>query len=422
MQVQKINNNPYSQPYKQRTLSTDITFGIKFKTGDYSEKEVELAKKYLDKNDFVKQLRDDIWEQLLSGWERFWGDIDIDTIPHLKKVVKLMDELRNDKISEKSKSIADINKSIEELKSSSNSQKEANAKLEEELENINAQVISRAGKISALKIKQKKIKAIQEYMDRYIMNVKLEHELQKENPKATNIALSKLNGVMVTGIEDSTWRQLLNWIGMETKQPISFVDFNKFSQKEVLKAIKSHSSKAEETNQRSILVLENIEKYTIASPENNSFIAKLKNYLQQSSSKYKTNVFVHTEVPEKLNSEVVAEQRFPIKINVSDIRPEVKFSKTDYGYKLNDETLKDIYLYLGDSGYNRNILWVDSSVNEDIQKVLDNIDKIKEIDLFKDVHIIQCRDIADKNNLMGFSKLSGRFTYEYQQIYEKFLR
>lgn len=74
-------------------------------------------------------------------------------------------------------------------------------------------------------------------------------------------------------------------------------------------------------------------------------------------------------------------------LDYSDRNP---FAQTGYGYSIikNDDS-KKVKIYCGNFGQDRNTLWIDSSNPEDIKAVIDNIDRIKQGNLFKEISTIQ---------------------------------
>ena len=92
-----------------------------------------------------------------------------------------------------------------------------------------------------------------------------------------------------------------------------------------------------------------------------------------------------------------------------------------YNLKFGLQKEDSVNLFLGDSGYNQEILWIDSFENEKIDAVLENIDKIKKIDKFKKIRQIQCPKPNSTEELKSFVKLENRYTYDNKPIYQKSL-
>lgn len=81
------------------------------------------------------------------------------------------------------------------------------------------------------------------------------------------------------------------------------------------------------------------------------------------------------------------------------------------GYKMNNR----IELFLGDFGFNENVLWVNSQKSDDIKQVLNSINDIIVLDKFKNIKSLQCpikspKDIA---NMVA----TNNFTLENCRIY-----
>lgn len=89
-----------------------------------------------------------------------------------------------------------------------------------------------------------------------------------------------------------------------------------------------------------------------------------------------------------------------------------------YNLKFGEDDGESVNLFIGDSGYNPEILWIDSSDNEKIDAVIENLDKIKKIDKFKNINRVECPipDLKDKTE--SFRKLENRYTYDNKPIYQ----
>ena len=84
------------------------------------------------------------------------------------------------------------------------------------------------------------------------------------------------------------------------------------------------------------------------------------------------------------------------------------------GYKFTSGENKPFGLFLGDFGYSKHILWVDSDNPQDIENVVANIKEIKKLEKFKNVTLLQCP-------INDFSKIKGMcptrlYTADFKQI------
>ena len=95
-------------------------------------------------------------------------------------------------------------------------------------------------------------------------------------------------------------------------------------------------------------------------------------------------------------------------------RPE--FKKIDNGLEMKYADEKSVNLY---RGFNSKILWVDSNDSTALNQVIRNIDKIKQCELFENVHKIQCTRPSEYIDGFNFTSYT---TKNNEVIYEKDLR
>ena len=89
-----------------------------------------------------------------------------------------------------------------------------------------------------------------------------------------------------------------------------------------------------------------------------------------------------------------------------------EFKKIPYGVNMQYSKNSSVNLY---NGYSDEILWIDSSNSSDIERVLEEIDRIKTITQFKNIKKIQCP--KPSNNISNFGAI-GHYTENGIQIYE----
>ena len=393
--------------------------GQQYDSGYYTDQEIELAKKYKYAKNFDEHLRTDIWNSF-SGWKQLWGSYYKDTQYTFDEVKKLINELsKNDnnlttKISRLETELSETDKKIIEKE---NKQKELTEKIEKQITKNK----EKQKEIKKIETEQKRISYLKENINNaLILPLKAEKELGKKL-----VVLDRLNGIMVSNASSLMMNALINSVKHNSGCEVEKVDFNDLTEKEVIKKFKEISQSAANKKNRTLIYVENFEKYAKNTPENETIIGKLKNFLQCCSAKYNCIVLTNVDEPNHLSPEINADHRFKIHLDTKNVRENTIMDCVQVldGYNLKFGLQKEdsVNLFLGDSGYNQEILWIDSFENEKIDAVLENIDKIKKIDKFKKIRQIQCPKPNSTEELKSFVKLENRYTYDNKPIYQKSL-
>lgn len=90
-----------------------------------------------------------------------------------------------------------------------------------------------------------------------------------------------------------------------------------------------------------------------------------------------------------------------------------------YNLRFGFKPEENVNLYLGDSGYNNKILWIDSQSNKKIKAVFNNFREIRQLDKFKNIDTIQFPEPENITEFPRYEKLENRYTKDYKPIYEK---
>lgn len=246
---------------------------------------------------------------------------------------------------------------------------------------------------------------------------------KKENPDNKMMELDELNGIMLKGLTDENEEKIIKWIKDKTGCEVINFDFADKTEDDVIDDLMDLQQEAGDKNERTFVHIKNLEKFTEPIEDNDKIIGKLKRFFQCCSKKYNCILISRVEHPEKIDEDLLADQRFVIKLDADLIQNDKKMDVIQNydGYKLKIGKNADntINLYLGDSGYNDKTLWIDSNKNDDIISVIARLEKIKQIDKFKNIKTIQCPQPEKAEDLPSFYRIESRFTYTGVPIYEK---
>ena len=213
------------------------------------------------------------------------------------------------------------------------------------------------------------------------------------------------NAILLTGKNEPQRREMITWLVGKTNANFIAIPSNSESNTVKLNQITSALENAQEIYKsngiRTILYVEDFAKMLKSSPENSNVIADLKDVLCSLAEDYKTTLIFDAEDTKGLDSIALQPHRVGLKLNLDKniSMEELKKMKKDYllknlaqtkdkkGYIFNriPNVTKGIKLYLGKHGYQKDVLWVDSTLIKDIQVAIENFDIIKEIPLFSNV-------------------------------------
>lgn len=122
------------------------------------------------------------------------------------------------------------------------------------------------------------------------------------------------NGIMLVG-KNSNLSDVAKWLAKESDCWLEKVDFSSLSKPEAMKRLFYISNKAKEKNKRTLIEINNFERYTTPTEENRSIIGALKSFLSDCGKDYKCTIIAHSDDMSKIDNIVVADHRFQIKID-----------------------------------------------------------------------------------------------------------
>lgn len=323
----KLTNNTNTNIYKQNPNETSDNFELKkdvsFSANCHS---VEYyAKKYLYVDDFRSLLKDDIWETEFSGWQRFWeSDKNCTKLRNkVNDVVAKINEMKSE-IEKRDKREQQIKNHLERQREEKRRLKQKQAELEKrmKLEQIMKKRRNLELKRSKVEIEEKELGLDKELVQDQKLSIYTEI-LQPEFIKKAQLEKAEKNknigvfpnGIMVSGLDKKVSDELIQWTVKKSGCEFRKIDFEKLTEENALKTLIEQAKEAQQNGQRTLIYIENFDKYTQNSPKNENIIPKLKAFLSSCAEKYKCTIIINVKDPNELAPEIKADQRFPIKIN-----------------------------------------------------------------------------------------------------------
>lgn len=120
---------------------------------------------------------------------------------------------------------------------------------------------------------------------------------------------------MIAGLEKKLSDELIQWTAKKSGCELKKIDFEKLTEENALKKLIEKAKEAQQNDQRTLIYIENFDKYTQNSQKNETIIAKLKAFLSSCSERYKCTIIANVKEPNELAPEISADQRFSIKID-----------------------------------------------------------------------------------------------------------
>ena len=393
IQTQYFKNSKTSKFQNQR-YSPSPSF--KSDNDNYSSEIILLAQKYK----YVKNPKPYITEEI-SIYEFVNGGV--------KKVLNYIQKLKDDD-SSKSKKLTEIENDIKLEDSRAREIQTQDAEMLEKIAKVQIENVMDKIKLQKILIEEKRKKQVcDELQQKYIDLFKLDKKIFP-------------NGIMIKGIDEKFEQDMIIDFLRKNNCQVLRLDFEKILLKNANKEVANCRNSIKNSGQHSILAIDNFAKYMVYNDENSNFINNMKSTLVTCANDYNMTILVFESNPEKLDENIIGRHRFQNVIDVSEINTNnlCEFMPIYDGFRMvyddNEESTVD--LYLGDLGYNKDILWVDSTDENKIQTAIDRIDKIKSINKFKSVKYIQCEQQKQFENLKGFYKIN-KYSKNLNQIYEK---
>lgn len=141
---------------------------------------------------------------------------------------------------------------------------------------------------------------------------------QIERPHGEELDYSVPNGIILIG-NDFNFNDIARWLARKSGCKREKIDFAKMSQEEAMNELDDISEKAKKNNQRTLIQINNFERFTIPTVENAKIIEKLKSCLPRYAEDNKCTIIVQTDNPSKIDPNVMSEHHFGVKINSNGI-------------------------------------------------------------------------------------------------------
>lgn len=149
-----------------------------------------------------------------------------------------------------------------------------------------------------------------------ILNDKFIKSAKNEDNCRCNTSLP--NGIMLAGLKNFKLQEVAKWMANESKCELKKIDFEQLSRDEVRQGLVNILHNAKENNKRTIVQIENFEKYTTPTDENRKIVGVLKTVLNSCANDYNCTLITAADDLSKIDSGVMADQRFKVQINASN--------------------------------------------------------------------------------------------------------
>lgn len=297
----------------------------------------EYAQRYLHASNFESALRAELWDKEVNIREAL-GDIFTNKATNrvnnkINEIKSRIKEMLND-IAEKDRKKRLLDDEIDRR------QRDADAALrrEKEAEKQLREERALSKKKGEIEKKRTELELESAKLDIEEENLKIEKELLQEQKfgsfveilkdkfiklaqmanieKTQNDSIDFPNGIMLSGLEKEVSDDVISWIAKKSGFQLKKVDFTNSTPNETLENLDNIANVARKNKIRTLIQIDNIEKFTIPTEENEKIIGKLKNFFQSCAEKDKCTIITNVENPNDLAPEITAVHRFPIKISV----------------------------------------------------------------------------------------------------------
>lgn len=305
------------------------------------------AQKYFRTSNYRSALIDELRRVEFDGWEKFCDFFNDEMAPKVRRmadkiearITELVEEdaRKNEEAAEEAR---ELRRARQEAREEAEREREEQRRIEEEIE----AEIARTNKLNAIELKKTQLSLDKEKLAKDEQALGLDKKLleeqklggfarimrekfvdlatiekkQKKDVKTTDATPSLIfpNGIMLVDMDKKTEADLLKWAVKEAGCGFHKVDFNELSRDEALTQLRNIHTESDA--RRKIVYIENFDKYTRPTQDNETFIGKLKAILSSCADKYKSTIVVNVVNPNHLAPEISAVQRFPVKVTQFD--------------------------------------------------------------------------------------------------------
>lgn len=315
--------------YNFKNSRSPLAFkGKYFPSGFYTDEDIKLAKKYLNIENFLEPLTDEIWESYGNFDKIFHNKKTNESMNEkAKSIVKLMEDLK-DEAAIKDMNTKKIKDDLENQKLENEGLRTKKIDLEKNLktekikkkkEEIKLEIKKLDLEMESLKkyketIKELKLSDYTNILKNEFVNLAQIEKKEKKSGKVTSKLLFP-NGIMLVNLEDNINNELIQWLVRKSDCSFEKIDFGGLTEDEALTNIKNIAQKAKDEDKRTLIYIKNFDKFTTPKEENDAMLAKLKAFLSDCAEQYKCTVITNIKDPSKLAYEITAEQRFPVNIS-----------------------------------------------------------------------------------------------------------
>ena len=167
-----------------------------------------------------------------------------------------------------------------------------------------------AERIQVNKLLVKELRKKQIFKELYYKYIKLNELDEKNYP----------HGIMILGLDDKdAQKDVINYLKNNDCNVVQ-IDFNKIPLRTVNKEFLTHLKRNKQSDEHSIIYIDNFDRYTVPTDENFNIISKLKSTVCTCSDEYNTTVLVFESNPERLDENIIGGHRFKKKIDVRNIK------------------------------------------------------------------------------------------------------
>ncbi len=247
-----------------------------------------------------------------------------------------------------------------------------------------------------------------------------------------------LNSILIESKDKEERKKNIQWIVAKTNSHYVYIqdknDSNDTRVNQIYTVLEEAVSNFKKDGKRTLLVVENFDKLLDKSSDNEEIVGDLKDLLCKLSSEYHTTLLFEADNttnmdPIALQNHRVTKYNLDKEIPIEElknfqnefIRSNIRKIPDNDGFQYKYIPFKNEYidLYLGDFGYSKDILWVNSSNSTEISAVLNNLEGIKMIPKFKDIKKVRFPKPDDMEKLEDFTLKNTMFkTLDNEYIFE----
>lgn len=151
----------------------------------------------------------------------------------------------------------------------------------------------------------------------FFRRLEIEFKYSAKEEKYTKPYREIPNGIILKNLTGNSLDDVAEWLAESSECELRKVDFSKVSRDEALAILNKIKEEAKETDARTLIQIDNFDRFTTPDEENEKILSALQEFLSSCSEKYKCTVITKADDSAKIDTGIMAVHRFQVQIDTA---------------------------------------------------------------------------------------------------------